>query len=141
MHCANCSSLFELDVGAAPEPPAPDGAEVAIVLELVDEPPQPASNSIAPMIAAAGRLAPVGRRVRAGTWFRVLILAVRSISKLFASSRVISLDIKAVTLARLMSWRVIPHPGRGTRPKPSSLSRHASAVPQFERTPPAQARN
>jgi hypothetical protein len=86
MHCANCSSLFELAVGAAPEPPAPGGAEVAVALELVDAPPQPASNSTAPTIAIATPLARPGRRVRAGTGFPALVMVVRSIFKSFFPS-------------------------------------------------------
>jgi hypothetical protein len=87
MHCANRSSLFELAVGgAAPEPPAPDGAEVAVALEPLDEPPQPASSRSAATIAMAAHLAPLGRRVPAGTAFGALARVVRIISKSFAPS-------------------------------------------------------
>jgi hypothetical protein len=102
MHCANCSSLFELAVGAAPAPLAPGGAEVAVALELVDAPPQPASNSTTPTIA--NPLARLGRRVRAGTPFAAPVLVVLIMSTPLAPFH-ISLVIKAVTIARLMSPR------------------------------------
>jgi hypothetical protein len=99
MHCANCSSLFELAVGAAPEPPAPAGADVEGALELVDEPPQPASNRTPATIAVAVHIARLGRRVRAGTAVAARVLVVLIMSTSLAPFHN-SLDIKAVTVAR-----------------------------------------
>jgi hypothetical protein len=152
MHCANCSSLFELGVVAAPEPLAPDGG-LEVGLGLVDEPPQPASSRSAATIAVPPRIARCCPRVSAGTAFPAPVEIVRIVSKSFAPSlldRKNSLDIKNVTISRLMRSTVhIPvsaahgQQNRRQLARPvahaSSLSRPANAVPELQHAQPTKA--